>query len=572
MEKELINLIKEQNLNIFNKNRTIVRTSNHSIYKTKDAKEVHNSVLSNISKNFYFPETSNLFKFFSFTQSLDEIKKRQEFFSKVKEPSVNGFLKDLRVPKPNWKPPYSVLVVTEDGDIYNELKELNCPVKILISEQDIRDLESSDIVQVVGCEDYLRVLEQLPQSVFLNSTDEVYLERYVSLLSGWKENIEVLKGKNLGEEVGKLLEEIEHLLPLCVNFKLEKLTFEKLNEKIEEMNDKVNEKIKSMSVSGNLLVSVLQGKELPKELKEIIQTEIKNSGINGNLFFETLPITLNQQEAERFLRNQDLDSFTSVAENIKKNSRELVKLPARLEALERELLLFDFISGTASWMQGKEFFPLISEDFFLTEAENIFLQNPQKVSFSLSGEDKCSILTGANSGGKTTLLEHIIQYLSCFQLGLSVSGEFRTPLFSEVYYFAKTKGSMNKGAFENLLTQMSSIEPGTKTLILADEIEAVTEPGVAGKMIAATAEYFLKKGCFLVIATHLGQEIAKSKPEGARIDGIEAKGLDEFNELIVDHNPILGRLASSTPELIVEKMAKVQGGDYFQHLYGWLKK
>jgi hypothetical protein len=49
-------------------------------------------------------------------------------------------------------------------------------------------------------------------------------------------------------------------------------------------------------------------------------------------------------------------------------------------------------------------------------------------------------------------------------------------------------------------------------------------------------------------------------------------GLNEFNEMIVDHNPVLGRLASSTPELIVEKMAKAQGGEYFEHLHGWLKK
>jgi lysophospholipid acyltransferase (LPLAT)-like uncharacterized protein len=47
-------------------------------------------------------------------------------------------------------------------------------------------------------------------------------------------------------------------------------------------------------------------------------------------------------------------------------------------------------------------------------------------------------------------------------------------LFSEIYYFAKNKGSTNKGAFETLLTQLSKIQPGKQTLILADEIESVT--------------------------------------------------------------------------------------------------
>jgi dsDNA-specific endonuclease/ATPase MutS2 len=61
-------------------------------------------------------------------------------------------------------------------------------------------------------------------------------------------------------------------------------------------------------------------------------------------------------------------------------------------------------------------------------------------------------------------------------------------------------------------------------------------------------------------------------PEKTRIDGIEAKGLDENFELIVDHNPVLGRLANSTPELIVEKMASSQKLDYFIYLNDYLKE
>ena len=169
-------------------------------------------------------------------------------------------------------------------------------------------------------------------------------------------------------------------------------------------------------------------------------------------------------------------------------------------------------------------------------------------------------------------MEHLIQLISLFQLGLPVNGKFNTPLFTDVYYFAKNKGAANKGAFENLLTQMAGIKPGDQTLILADEIEAVTEPGVAGKIISSTADYFLKQNCFLVIATHLGYEIKDVLPEKARIDGIEAKGLDENFNLIVDHNPVLGRLAHSTPELIVEKMANSNDSEYFKHLNRNLKE
>ena len=228
------------------------------------------------------------------------------------------------------------------------------------------------------------------------------------------------------------------------------------------------------------------------------------------------------------------------------------------------MVLFDFESGTSLFLRGN--YPEFSSGFNISEAENLFLETPQKISFNLSEQNKCSILTGANSGGKTTLLEHIIQIISLFQLGLPSLGRINMPVFTDVYYFAKTKGSASKGAFETLLGQMNQITPGQKTLILADEIEAVTEPGVAGKIITATCEYFIAKSCFLVIATHLGHEIQKNMPPSSRMDGIEAKGLDEYFELIVDHNPVLGRLASSTPELIVEKLASIGKTEYFTFL------
>ena len=74
------------------------------------------------------------------------------------------------------------------------------------------------------------------------------------------------------------------------------------------------------------------------------------------------------------------------------------------------------------------------------------------------------------------------------------------------------------------------------------------------------------------MATHLGAEIANSLPKGARVDGIEAKGLDENFELVVDHNPVMGRLAHSTPELIVEKMANSFDKDYFKFLFEKMRK
>ncbi|MDO8641928.1 MAG: hypothetical protein Q7R33_10420, partial [Nitrosarchaeum sp.] len=310
---------------------------------------------------------------------------------------------------------------------------------------------------------------------------------------------------------------------------------------------------------------------LPKELQDIVEAEISLSGLPDQIFNTTIPVTIDEKELEKIIKQQSSNEFIGLSETIRKNAQKLKQIPSKLTELQEALILFDFCSGISKFIDQTFTFPASSDDFSLLNSENLLLEKAQPISFHLNQENKCSILTGANSGGKTTLIEHILQSISLFQLGLPTKGILKTPIFSEIYYFAKNKGSMSKGAFETLLTQMSKIQPGKKTLILADEIESVTEPGVAGKIICATAEYFIKQDCFLVIATHLGQEIQKYLPQYARIDGIEAKGLDENYELIVDHNPVLGRLANSTPELIVERLANSQDEDYFKYIHEYLK-
>ena len=565
MKKELLSLIETCELSPFNSSKTLVRTGSNSIFKTKDAKAVYTKVLGNISKEFVFADTANLLQNFSFTQDFQEIKKRQEFFSAITNGLENSFLENLKIPRPNWKPKYNVAVVTEDEKTFSELQKLGCPVRFVLSETDIKSLEECDVVQVIDCETYSMALEQLPQAVFLNSTDEAYLERYVIQLSGWKYNLEFLKVCD--GEIKKIVEELEPIVELTIEKNDDKINREIIEAKVEKMNSEISGKIRDMTISGDLLMTALTSGVLPEELQAVVKETIKDSGIPANILIRKLPVEIDEEELEKILRNQDLNEFGNAALKIKKKVNELLRVPELLERMEKLLLLYDFEAGVSKWMGSEKVFPNNSEDFVVENGRNLFLENPQPISFYLNASERCSILTGANSGGKTTLLEHVLQYISLYQIGLTVSGNIRMPLFSEVYYFAKSKGSMSKGAFETLLTQMSEIKPGRQTLILADEIEAVTEPGVAGKMITATADYFIQRGCFLIVATHLGQEIQKSLPSGARIDGIEAKGLSAENELIVDHNPVLGRLAHSTPELIVEKMAKVQGGDYFNFIY-----
>ena len=153
MKEELVKYATENNLSPFSSEKTIFRQE--SIFKTRDAKAVHSKVLSRLSSNFIFPQTSALWNFFNFTEDNFEILKRQNFFKENKSID-NSFIKKISKPKNSWKPPYGIIVVTEDEQTFIQLKELGCTCSLLLSERDILDLEKYEIIQAVNCDEFSR--------------------------------------------------------------------------------------------------------------------------------------------------------------------------------------------------------------------------------------------------------------------------------------------------------------------------------------------------------------------------------------------------------------------------------
>lgn len=184
-----------------------------------------------------------------------------------------------------------------------------------------------------------------------------------------------------------------------------------------------------------------------------------------------------------------------------------------------------------------------------------------------AGSERVAVITGANSGGKTTLLETVAQLQIMAQCGLPVlAKEASLALLDELYYYGRSRGDTSAGAFESLLKSFAGFSASSaRRLILADEIEAVTEPGAAAKIISALLEWFEKdENSLVALVTHLGEDIDVK----VRIDGIEAEGLDENLNLIVNRNPVLNKLAKSTPELIVQKLSRTEKkhADFYRHI------
>ncbi len=197
------------------------------------------------------------------------------------------------------------------------------------------------------------------------------------------------------------------------------------------------------------------------------------------------------------------------------------------------------------------------------DEENLESQRPP------SG-DRVSVLTGANSGGKTTLLETVCAVTLLASMGLPVpADEAEVGTFDRIV-FHRRHASFNAGVLESTLRSVVPplVEEG-RTLMLVDEFEAITEPGRAADLLNGLVDLTVDRGALGVYVTHLAEDLSPL-PDTARIDGIFAEGLTNDLELRVDYQPRFGTLGKSTPEFIVSRLVanatdrSVRGG--FEHL------
>ncbi|MEF8853568.1 MAG: helix-hairpin-helix domain-containing protein [Haloarculaceae archaeon] len=215
----------------------------------------------------------------------------------------------------------------------------------------------------------------------------------------------------------------------------------------------------------------------------------------------------------------------------------------------------------------------------------------EPVDYGVSG---VALLTGVNSGGKTSTLDLVALVVTLAHMGLPVPAErARVEQVGALHYHAKTQGTLDAGAFESTLRQFGSLVKSVRessassgaaaggattdggdasgaegdpvaegrVLVLVDELESITEPGASAKIMAGILEAFAETDATAVFVTHLAREIRESAAVELAVDGIEAEGLVD-GELRVERSPVEGKLARSTPELIVEKLADERDGFY----------
>ncbi|MDF9746070.1 MutS-related protein [Natrinema salsiterrestre] len=178
---------------------------------------------------------------------------------------------------------------------------------------------------------------------------------------------------------------------------------------------------------------------------------------------------------------------------------------------------------------------------------------------AVPGQQRVAVLTGANSGGKTTLLETLCQIVLLATMGLPVPADRAevTPVDSLVFH--RRHASFNAGVLESTLRSIvPPLSSGGRTLMLVDEFEAITEPGSAADLLHGLVTLSVDREALGVFVTHLADDLEPLPPE-ARVDGIFAEGLNPDLELLVDYQPRFGTVGRSTPEFIVSRLVANAG-------------
>ncbi|QLK26645.1 DNA mismatch repair protein [Natrinema zhouii] len=173
---------------------------------------------------------------------------------------------------------------------------------------------------------------------------------------------------------------------------------------------------------------------------------------------------------------------------------------------------------------------------------------------AVPGAQRVAVLTGANSGGKTTLLETLCQVVLLATMGLPVPADRAevTPVDSLVFH--RRHASFNAGVLESTLRSIvPPLSTGGRTLMLVDEFEAITEPGSAADLLHGLVTLSVDREALAVFVTHLADDLEPLPPQ-ARVDGIFAEGLNPDLELLVDYQPRFGTVGRSTPEFIVSRL------------------
>lgn len=482
--------------------------------------------------------------------------------------SILRGLPDLKEPKPVFDS--TKVVVVEDETTLSAWERFSGYCEILLPD-DLGRPEEYDLIVYVCTSgsvefegmDQVHVVLGRPEAWQLFPESVVdFFRANESVLESLLELGDFVEGMDVAAEVLDVLSRLQVSPPVHRE--------DVLDDVVKALNEDLKERLSKLSLEGPEVLELLQ-RGLPRRVKEVF-TEVLEEGEQQILaktglrvrLDPSFPLTLPEGEVERALRNSRRVAKMGAFESLQRAARLLTAKVQMVREAYKRALEFDFEQALGGFALEYELQPpRWGEELRLRGALHLALSSSrgsQRVDYRLRQPGRVALLTGANSGGKTTLLETVAQAYILATMGLPVNAREAVLEPVETCYFFSRQGSMTAGALEGFLTAFMPLAlDGCRKVVLADELESMTEPEAAAAVLATFLEKLNRSGSYAVVVTHAARSILRSAD--IRVDGIEAQGLDERYNLIVDRTPKEDFIARSTPELILQRLMALNHGE-----------
>jgi DNA mismatch repair protein MutS2 len=556
---------------------TVLGNPSKEFLKTDQAVQIYNDIIERIltfASTKYCENRILLMSPLKNDESINEnvnfVMNSKDAVSKLPLDEIRSLLKKIDSPdeaKPSYDPSNAILVETRED--YHRLIELGlnsyCPI---MTGEELENPENYEfIVYVYG--EGLMEFESQNIAMVNNSAMEYEMIPDV-VLSYYRKNYDIIKNTlKIKEILGRksVLRDIIHIIDSLKTTDVDETNIEDTVKSSKSKADlKLKEAIKKVDLQGDEVLDLLN-EGMPKKIQKIFDEVInearkevrEKTGVSFDPFIQKYPVEIDDVELERVKKQEMAKKYVNSFEEDVKAAKILSDMKTTVKEEIHEILLFDYEFTLGCFAHYYNLNPPeLGNGFSFQDGIHLNLAlddsaEVQRIDYTLESPDNVVLLTGANSGGKTTLLETIAQICIMSQMGLPVcASKARVKLVDEVYFFSK-KRSLDAGAFESFLrTFMPIVTMETDKLILLDELEAITELEAAVKIISSFMDFISDSNSLAIIVTHMAREILKYTD--VRVDGIEAKGLDENYNLIVDRTPRMNYFARSTPELILRRM------------------
>ena len=568
----------------------LLNNDNYEFMKSDRALEIYEDIINKILAYSNTSYSKNRILLLSPSKDQNKIKKQVKFIMNAKKEvsqmpiiKLRGLmknLKELEEPKAEYDASKVILVESEEDNSYLTDLGLNQYYPILTASDSPllkEELMNYDLIFYVYSQGILD-FEGMSNLVMINIDENDYEIVPEKIINFFTQNQEIFEKVHEIQKIRNKESVLGEIIPIIdeINIidKKEVDIDELVNALKYEMDEELETSIKNIDLEGDEILNLLNN-NFPPKISKIFDDIIskrkaiikEKTGMDFDPYLRKYPIEIDEQEIERVKLERSSKKENDIFD-IKKNAAiqlNSIKEKAIEEVKDAIKFDYEFSLGSFAYEYGlveAEF----SDEIKLKGALHLDLalkkenKNIQKIDYELTQKENVALLTGANSGGKTTLLETLTQISIMAQMGLPVSAdECEIKLFDEIYHFSK-KRSLDAGAFESFLNVFIPIvTTQSEKLVLLDELEGITELEAAVKIISTFIDMIKESNSYGIIVTHMARELMNYTD--IRVDGIEAKGLDEDYNLIVDRTPKMNFLAKSTPELILKRIYEKSDDD-----------